>query len=202
MDFSKLFDQIVDAAELDPRKRMKVAVRAMVEFELQHVPPAIADEIAGSRVEALAKIMVNVLEGRDTRDWWEPLHELRTALREAVDREREHGRLKQVTPESEVERVRGVLEAAAWNPLEIRSVCAMLKAGEKITRIDFFAVATSTRTINREAARAWSRPVTWRNDLSWSEQFTGEAELKRLSDEEHERRNPLPLWSDANRSVQ
>jgi hypothetical protein len=184
MDFTK-FDSQLDSAVLDPRARMKRMVRETVEFELAHVPADVAADIVGSRLETLAKALVDILEGRDTQKWFELVLDLRDGLRKAIAYERANGRLKPRTPATEIyERCLGSLELHAYNATELKHLVATLEMGELITAVGFHAITTAKRTISRDYLRSDAfKPAGWSNRTSWDSRFTPLSEIALLEQE-------------------
>ena len=196
------FDELLDSAEPDERLRMKARVREVIKFELQHVPPELAAELASSRLEVLGKAFVAIVEKRDSRNWYELMLELRDDLRKAIERERVDGRLKPWSAAGEIEK--NLVGFAKWRyePRLIDFLRTQLRPGETITAVEPREVLTSLRVWPRAELQTSCRTVTERGDVVFTRQFPSEAEIDALIVEDAKNSQPAEVpWASANRSA-
>jgi hypothetical protein len=160
------FKEQLHTVELDPRARWHAGAKRILERELAGIPTEIAMEIAGSLLRELAPRLIQcLLEGQVTDGW---MVHLELEIRNALRYERQHGRLKPVSPTSEVERCMPILAAAGYDrwPIEIDSILALLthgETGERIVEVAVRHVRTSTRTIGRLELANVLKPSTQTN---------------------------------------
>jgi hypothetical protein len=124
------FDELLDSGELDPRPRIKKAVREILRFEMQHVPAAIAAEMTRSRLKVLGKALVEIIEDRDARKWVDVVFGLRGELRRVIARERESGRLQPWSAEKEIKDRLSELAVKGWSGRIVEHLRTMLRKGE------------------------------------------------------------------------
>lgn len=196
MDFSA-FDDLLDSAELDPRPRMKKAVHEILKFEMQHVPAAIAVEMTSSRLKTLGKALVEIIEDRDTRKWVDVVYDLRDELRRAIARERESGRLQPWSADKEIKDHLAELAAKGWSGRIVEHLRALLRKGELLQSVEYFAIMTNQRRLERTAIRDAGRTVTETNDRNYSAQFLSDNTVRQLESDAAERasRANVPPWS-------
>lgn len=180
------FNSAIDAIEIDPRVRLKAATERIIDRYLSDVPQEIADQIAASRLQALAARASDLLQ----RGLWDridsALTDFASSLDEALAFERRVGRLRLVTPESEVARCAGTLTRFLWNPHEITCSKGTMVEGEQILLISRRAITTTKRMITRRDP-GWDqfRPIT-NSRAWWASLCTPEAKI--AAAEEMERR--------------
>ncbi len=184
MDLFTEYRSTIATAVLDPRERMEHAVRRVVEQETRYVPADIAADIVPSRLAILAKVFVAILEGDDTRKWPDLLFDFSRDLREAIRREREHGRLKPAT--NGVDELAGGFHQHRYHGLELDGLRIVLQPGERAQVVGWLSTKTNRRTIPRSEMRAAARPTTWSNDASWTRQFIPLDQLAHMEQDETE----------------
>ncbi len=173
------FDRILDAAALDPRPRWKRAVAQIVDQGLGGVPTEIAAELRRAPARELASKLKAAIEGGNIIAGDQAIADFETALRKAVTYERQHGRLRPVTPRSELERHSGALVEHCWGPAETDALLQMIRPGEQIKSVEWWKLITSEREIGRGEVRAFGKPVTWTNRHgSWERQFVSDHEVR------------------------
>lgn len=197
MDMSE-FDDTLDSAETDPRPKWKAAAKRICEQELAGVPGEIAEEITRAHLRELGKNLRQCFEEHRITDGNQWIAQLALGLRNAIRWERQQGRLKPVNPTSEIERSMTGLQACAYTrwPLEIDSLLALLKPGERILEIGIRTLKTSHRTIGRGDLVNVLKPSTQTNLQAWANQFPSDHELRELEAAEGARQNPKGLYSE------
>jgi hypothetical protein len=192
------FNNQLDSAELDPRAKWKAAAKTICERELAGVPGEIAEEIARSHLRELGKHLRECLEEGRIADGNQWIAQLELGMRNAIRWERQSGRLKPVSPTSEIERSLPALPACGYQPIEIDSILALLgrgEPGERITEIGIRVVKTSKRSIGRGELVNVLKSSTSTNG-KWEQQFPSDRELRELEAAEEARQNPQGLYSD------
>jgi hypothetical protein len=112
-----------------PVHGIKRATREIVEQETRHWPPEIVAGIVGPRLKTLGKVIVEMLEGRDKRDWYEVLLDLRADLRSAITWQRTNGRLKPTAADSEVAQIASMLSPLLYNSIHAEALRLTLEPG-------------------------------------------------------------------------
>jgi hypothetical protein len=199
-DYFEHFDAILDTAETDPRPRWKHIMREMLENEIdrRQIPPDIAADIVRAPLHELADRLRRMLEEGRTGDAPNSISEFQLAVRRSVQNEREHGRLRTVTPTSELERCALAYRAHAWGGAEHDALVQMIKPGERIRSIDFWKIVTDTREITRPEIRAFGKPPWWSNkERSWESQFVSDREVIAAAETAQRQTNAIPAGSDS-----
>ncbi len=180
-----------------PAPRMKKAVHEILKFEMQHVPAAIAVEMTSSRLKTLGKALVEIIEDRDTRKWVDVVYDLRDELRRAIAQERESGRLQPWSADKEIKDHLAELAAKGWSGRIVEHLRALLRKGELLQSVEYFAIMTNQRRLERTAIRDAGRTVTETNDRNYSAQFLSDNTVRQLESDAAERasRANVPPWS-------
>jgi hypothetical protein len=182
MDLFTEYRSTIATAVLDPRERMERSVRQVVETETRYIPDDVAADVVRSRLATLAKVFVDIIEDRDTRKWPDLLFDFSRDLREAIRREREHGRLKPAT--NGVDELAGGFHQHRYHGGEIDGLRRLLQPGERAQVVGWLGTKTNQRTVTRAEMRDAARPTTWSNDGTWARQFIPLAQLATLEQEE------------------
>jgi hypothetical protein len=181
------FETTIATAEIDPRPRWIRLARQVSDQALTGIPESIAESIVQSRSKALAEKLRRAIEIGNFASGDDLIAGFHRELRDAVHWERTEGRLKVVTAETEIARSARTLVDHGWGSHECDALRLMLKAGERLGKIDYWKIVTSNREIGRAEVRAHNKPVTWLHPTSWEEQFVGDARVRELEADETER---------------
>jgi hypothetical protein len=160
----------IDAFE-DPftkaRKKLKDSILRIVRHELDGLSnKEIIDKLLDGRLDALAEHAEDVFESGRYGELDQLLGEFASGLRAARLYEQQHGALKVVSPESELERCAGTLGQRKWNPCEQQRIRMQIKDGEQIISINLREIKTTQRTIVRRDPD-WNRFREVGNSQAW-----------------------------------
>ena len=102
------------------------------------------------------------------------------------------GRLKPKT--SGVEERLGELAAHGWGAAEVEALRQMITPSDPLKTVDYFFVETQSGRLTRDQVRAFGRPETWTNDITWRARFVSDREVERLKEaaEQHAREAASP----------
>jgi hypothetical protein len=170
MDFEPFFkehDAIIDAAAIDSkyvmsrlsqsfasknefRDRLKRGARKAARNALDGWPADYVASILGGRTVQFAQRACEVIKRGKLDQIDDMLFSFYAELCSTVVHEWQHGILKPVTPDTEIDRCRGMLAAKKRNSNEVAGLRALLHDGERIRHVGFRQTQTSERVITRE----------------------------------------------------
>lgn len=193
MDFA-IFDDILDSIVLDPRERVKAAVRHIVAQATANVPPDFAAEILRPRLGALGERVKRLIEKGRTGDVDDALTAFRLELINFIvgERTREGGRLRPITAVTELKKHRDLLSKNLWGGgYELEALEFLIADGDTIERVDRRTVEmASGQKITRELMRAALRPRLC-SERQWLSNFVSDAVIREA--EEREQREAREL---------
>lgn len=181
------FEHALAGFESDPRERWNRTVKEICRCRLEDVREDIAEELRRSYLRPLAARLKECFESGRIGDGERSISEFATGLLNAVSMERQSGRLKPHTPDTEVARVADPLRAHGYYDPERGSIRGMLEPGERILQVKFWEIVTDRRTIGRGEIREYDRPITFVNIAAWLSQFTSDARVRELEAAEAKR---------------
>lgn len=191
---------LLDNATLDPRPRWKTIASNIADVRLTHVSDEARVRILALRLKTLDAALASALQSNDYAAADAALGVFDRGL--ANDVGAEYERMREAASDG-IDRLVDALNSHCWNGLEVEGVRSLLQKSERVARVDWFHVETSTgRRIDREAIREATRPSTFTtNGGDWvnSKSFTPLATIRRLADDaaELERRSKIPPWHDS-----
>ncbi len=186
MDLTE-FELTVDRIEIDPRPALKRNAAHIRARELRDIPPDLAVELSGPRLERLAEASRVAIESGRFDKLADILNEFSTDLHNAAVYERTKGRLRPApTAADQIKSFTSDFERCRWNRYESSCLLKMLKAAERIVSIGYREIRTSERTITRADLRTFAdsqRPAWGTDDEFFARNFTAAALIDSAEEE-------------------
>jgi hypothetical protein len=194
----------LNSIEIDPRARWAQSITQITDLwlgERSQIPPAIAADLLRGPLQELDSRLIAALQSGHYGNGDQAIGEFKLQLQNNIRTERAQGRLKPISPSSEIERNLAAFRLCGYRAIELDSLLRVLP-DERIIEVGIRAVKTASRTIGRGELVDVLKPTTQTNVNSWLNQFPRDSELRELEEAAERRENPLPQsWDNYNHDL-